>query len=53
MNSNYSGVDRIARHWLAERQVPTRPIPRPPRRTRFATTLRRVADRLDPLGPGF
>lgn len=53
MNSNNSGIEWVARDWTAERHVPTRPIPQAPRRTRFARRLRRVADRLDPLGPGF
>lgn len=45
---SFTDIERIARHRISERTAPTRVVPRRPRRARLATSLRRVADRLEP-----
>ncbi len=47
MIDSIAEFERRAFHRISERTAPTRPVPRRPRRTRVAATLRRVADRID------
>jgi hypothetical protein len=44
---SFNDIERIARHRISERTAPTRIVPQAPRRTRLASALRRVADRID------
>jgi hypothetical protein len=47
MDNSFTEIERVARYLISERTAPTHTMPPQRRRAQWATTLRRVADRLD------